>query len=180
MEALIPVVTDRGLTAMLNATNTGVDAFISHIAFGDGNGQRYSPSAQQAALRRERARVPVGGGERIGSFEISVEALFDVGPSFTINEVGFVLDDGTMLAIWADPDVSLAFKTEGVPLVVSYNLALQGVPPDAITLNISGPSVNLTLVEPVALLSAEIIRAHRLGISAERQRATPIIQSTWR
>lgn len=180
MEALIPRITDAGLEALLNANNTGVDAAISHIAFGDANDERYVPSAFQTALRNERARVPVGGGEKAGPFEIIVEALLDQGPSFTINEVGFILDDGTLLAIWADPDVSLAYKTAGVPLAVSYNLALAGIPPGSLTLNVSGPNVNLTLIGPIAQMSAEIIRLQRRVVESENARLIPEIQSTWR
>lgn len=179
MDALIPKITDAGLEALLNANNTGVDAAISHIAFGDANGVRYTPNTYQAALKRERVRVPIGGGEKAGPFEIIVEALLDTGPSFTINEVGFVLDDGTMLAIWADPAISLAYKTAGVPLAVSYNLALAGIPPGSLTLNISGPSVNLSITGPIAQLSAEIIRLQRRAIETENARLIPIIQNTW-
>ena len=110
--------------------------------------------------------MPVGGGEKAGPFEIVVEALLDTGLGFTINEVGFVLDDGTLLAVWADPNISLAYKTAGVPLAVSYNLALAGIPPGSLTLNISGPSVNLTIVGQLAQFSAEIVRLR------ERKRAS--------
>lgn len=180
METLTPVLTNAGMRALLNASNTGVEAAIAEIAFGDGNGSGYAPQANRTALIRERARIAVGGGERVANSEVEVQALLDTGPSFWIREVGFVLDDGTFLAVWSDPDTPLAYKTAGVPLAVSYNLALAGIPPGSLTLNVTGPSVNLTIIGPIALLSAEIVRAHRLGISAERQRATPIIQKVWR
>ena len=180
METLNPVLTNAGLRALLNASNTGVEAAIAEIAFGDANGAGYAPQANRTALVRERARVAVGGGERVANSEVEVQALLDTGPSFWIREVGFVLDDGTMLAIWSDPDTPLAYKTAGVPLAVAYNLALEGAPADTVTVNITGPNVNLTLVGPIALLSAEIVRAHRLAISAERVRATPLLENMWR
>jgi len=180
MDALIPKITDAGLEALLNAHSTGVDAAISHIAFGDANGNRYTPNTYQTTLVRERARVPIGGGEKAGPFEIIVEALLDEGPSFTINEVGFILDDGTLLAVWADPDISLAYKTAGVPLAVSYNLALAGIPSGSLTLNVSGPNVNLSIVGPIAQMSAEIIRLQRRAIETENARLIPEIQTMWR
>lgn len=73
----------------------------------------------QTTLQNERVQVPIDGGERAGPFEIIVEALLDEGPSFPINEVGFILGDGTLLAVWANPDILLAYKTTGVLLVVS-------------------------------------------------------------
>ena len=180
MTPLIPKITNAGLQAVFNASNTGVEAAVTHIVFGDGGGNGYAPSGNETALVRPRTRVPIGGGERVGRFEIEVQALLDRGPSFWIREIGFLLDDGTMLAVWSDVAVPLAYKTAGVPLAVAYNLALQDIPPESITVVATGPRVNITITGPIALLSAEIVRAHRLGISAERQRATPIIQAMWR
>ncbi len=180
MEALIPKITNVGLAALFNTDNDGLEASITHIAFGDGNGAGYSPTGNETVLKREKARVAIGGGERVGQFEIEVQALLDEGPSFWIREVGFILQDGTMLALWSDPAVPLAYKTAGVPLVVAYNLALQGIPPDSITVLATGPQVNITIAGPFATLATEIIRAHRLGIAAEKVRATPIIQQKWR
>lgn len=180
MDALIPKITDAGLEALLNAQNTGVDAALSHIGFGDANGERYSPSAFQTGLKNERARTAIGGGDRIDQFEIVVEAILDQGPSFWVNEIGFFLNDGTMLAVWAAADKALSYKTQGVPLAVAYNLALSGIPPGSVTLNVSGPSVVLSVIGPMALLSAEIIRAHRLAMTAELERVTPNIKNKWR
>lgn len=144
MDALTPLITNGGLTALINAENDGVEGAVSFIAFGDANEQLYEPTATQTTLRHEIVRVPVAGGERAGPFEIIVEALLDEGPSFTINEVGFLLEDGTLLAVWASPSTSLAFKTADIPLAISYNLALAGIPPGSLTLNVSGPNFNLT------------------------------------
>ena len=180
MNVLIPKLTNAGLQALLSATNDGLDAAVSHTAFGDGDGDGYAPTGLATVLKNERARAEIGGGERVGDFEIEVQALLDTGLSFWIREVGFMLEDGTMLAVWSDPATPLAYKTDGVPLAVAYNLALEGIPPGSVTIVTNGPSVNLTIISPFAILSAEIIRAHRLGIAAESTRATPIIQNMWR
>ncbi|MDZ7822954.1 MAG: phage tail protein [Ahrensia sp.] len=66
MQALIPKITDAGLEALQNAQFTGVDAAISHIAFGNANQvlNGYTPSQYQTALVNEIARVPVAGGQK--------------------------------------------------------------------------------------------------------------------
>lgn len=180
MEALIPKITDAGLEALLNANSTGVDASVSHIAFGDAGGERYEPNQFQTTLKNELVRIPIGGGEKAGPFEIIVQGLLDTGPTFTINEVGFILSDGTLLAIWAEPNKSLAYKTAGIPLAVAYNLALKSIPPDSLTLNVSGPSVNLTIVGPIAQTATEVIRLQRRAVESENARLIPQIQSKWR
>lgn len=182
MEALMPVITNRGLAAAIDADELGIQARVSHIAFGDAGGSsgRYSPSVAQNALVRERVRIPVGGGDVVGPTEISLQALLDTGPTFNINEVGFFLNDGTLLAIWADPETSLATKTAGVPLAVAYNLALAGIPPGSITLNISGPSVNLTIVGPLAQTAASFMRTWRRMVQSDNEQFTPQILKKWR
>lgn len=182
MDALIPIITNVGLQRTINADNDGVEARISHIAFGDagGNANRYDATRQQTELVRERARVAIGGGERINSFEIAVEALLDTGPTFNINEIGFVLDDGTFLAIWASSEFSLAVKTAGIPLAVVYNLALSGIPPGSVNINISGPNVNISIVGPIASTAASFMRTWRRMVQSDIDQFLPIITNKWR
>jgi phage-related tail fiber protein len=61
-----PVITDAGIKAIFSATRKGLEGDISHIALGDGGGSGYTPNANANALRNERFRVAVGGGERTG------------------------------------------------------------------------------------------------------------------
>lgn len=180
MDALIPVLTNVGLAALIQATNDGVEGRLSHIAFGDGGGSNYQPSASQTELINERARVPIAGGQRAGNAEIQVQALLDSGPTFQVREVGFILDDGTFLAIWGNANQTLTTKTSGVPLAVTYNLALAGIPPGSLNLSLTLPSLNLTIAGPLAQLVAEIIRLQRRIVESENLRLIPIIQTTWR
>ena len=183
MDTLAPKITDAGLAAVFNASNTGLAANISHIAFGDGNTGSgpagYTPSGTETALRNERARAAVGGGRRVAPHEIEVQALLDDGPSFWIREVGFLLEDGTLLALWSDEDTPMAYKTAGVPLAVAYYLAMQGVPSDAVGITVSGPSVNITMADNVASTATEIIRLQRRAVATEVARLTPEIQTMW-
>jgi len=177
MTPLVPKITDAGLRAIINAQADGLEARISHVALGDAKG--YVPSGSETALRRERVRVPIGGGERIAPHELRVEAIVDDGPSFWVREVGFVLEDGTLFAVWSDPDTPLAYKTAGVPLALAYYLALQGVPPDSVNITISGPTVNLTVDGPIIALAASVIALQRRVVATEVARLTPEIEAMW-
>jgi hypothetical protein len=182
MEALIPVVTDDGLQHLINADNNGLQGKVAHIAFGDGGSSQgsYEPDVAQTALRRERVRIPVAGGERIGPFEIMVQGLLDTGPTFNVNEVGFVLDNGTFLSIWSTPGRTLFQKSEGVPVAVAYNLALSGIPAGSIALNVSGPSVNLSVVGPIAQTAASFMLTWRRMVQSDVDQFTPKILKKWR
>lgn len=183
MKALIPKITDAGLAAVFNASNDGLEAKISHIAFGDGDtgtgAAGYAPTGHETALKHERVRIPVGGGKRLAPHEIEVQALLDTGPEHWITEVGFVLEDGTLLAVWSDPDVMLAYKADGVPIVVALNLVLQGVPPDSVNVTISGPSVNITMLENVVSTAANFMRTWRRMMASEVRDLTPVIERMW-
>ncbi len=179
MRPLVPKITDAGLRGLITAQNDGLEARLSHIALGDANGAGYAPAGNETALRNERVRVPIGGGARIAPHELRVEALVDSGPSFWVREVGFVLEDGTLFALWSDPDTPLAYKTAGVPLAIAYYLALQGVPPDSVSVTVSGPTVNLTVDAPIIASATSIIALQRRLVETEVERLTPLIQAMW-
>jgi hypothetical protein len=140
--ALIPVITTKGLAAAFTADNTGVAAKITHIALGDSG--RKPPSKNETKLVNERLRVAVADGERINEHQIHVSAVADSGPAFWVKEIGFILEDGTMLAVWSDVD-PLAYKPEGdsVPLLLGFDLVLEALPAESIT--VEGTGANLSL-----------------------------------
>jgi len=176
MDALRPVITDAGIRAVFNAANDGLEARITHIALGDA---AYAPSASASALRSERVRVPVGGGRRVAPHEIEVQALVDDGPSFWVREVGFFLADGTLLAVWSSETTPLAYKTAGIPLALAYYLLLEALPADSVTIEVSGPSINLTMLPLAVSTATEIIRLQRRAVQTEVDRLTPAIERAW-
>lgn len=152
--ALRPRLTNAGLSALFDAGKGGLEGYISHVAFGDGAGDHYTPSGNETQLRRERARAPIGGGERDGPRQIVLQGLLDSGPSFWVREVGFFLSDGTLLAVWSEPGKLLLYKTENVPFIFAYGLALDGVPSNSVNVAISGPTVNVIFDREFALIIA--------------------------
>lgn len=99
-EALIPLITNAGLAASFNASSTGIAANITHIAVGDAS---YVPNVNQAALVSEKQRVLIADGEKVEPTMIRLSAIIQGGDQYWINEVGFFLHDGTLLAVWSDP-----------------------------------------------------------------------------
>lgn len=97
--ALIPLITNAGLAASFNASNTGIAATITHIAVGDAS---YVPNTNQTALVSEKQRVLVADGEKAAPTQIHLSAIIDGGDQYWINEIGFLLSDGTLLAVWSD------------------------------------------------------------------------------
>ena len=137
---IIPTVTTAGLGAVLNSTNDGVAARITEIALGD---EAYTPGADATALRSERSRIQVSGGNRINETQVHVTAVENTDTEYWVREIGFFFDDGTLFAIWSNPDQALAFKAAGVDLLLAFDLVLSALPEDSITVEGNG-EVNLS------------------------------------
>ena len=137
--SLTPVVTLAGLQAVFNATNDGLQARISHVALGD---LGWSPNNQATGLRRERRRVAVSNGSRINPTQIHVTAVEDGSTEYWVREVGFFLDDGTLLAIWSHPTQALAYKAGDVDLLLAFDMVLSALPADSVIVEGTG-GVNL-------------------------------------
>lgn len=141
MTVLVPVITKKGLEASFNADNTGVAAKIVAIALGDDGRQ---PSSDEEGLVNEILRIPVADGQRVNPTQIHITGLVDHGPAMWIREIGFILEDGTMFAVWSN-ETPLAYKPEGgaIPLLLALDLVLAAIPAETIT--VEGTGANLSL-----------------------------------
>nr|WP_321460373.1 phage tail protein [uncultured Cohaesibacter sp.] len=130
MSAISPTLTMAGLRAVFNASNDGLTAQITHIALGS---SQYTPSGSETALKSEQARIPVAAGRYVDDYNIEVSALLDTDTGFTVAEVGLILEDGTLLAVWSNPDTPLAAYMVGVPIVLACYLAISQLPTDVLS-----------------------------------------------
>lgn len=137
---LIPVITQVGLQAVFNATNSGLQADITHIALGD---RGWLPDNSATALRNERRRIQVSNGERITPTQIHITAIEDGAElEYWVREVGFYLSDGTLLAVWSHDTQALAYKAGGVDLLLAFDMTLAALPADSVNVVGTG-GVNL-------------------------------------
>lgn len=128
---LIPMITSAGLAAVFNATDNGLEAVITEIALGD---VAWSPDDTAAALQNEVVRLPVAG-ERISDKQIHLSAVENGTTEYWVREVGFYLDDGTLLCIWSVEDAVLAYKSADVDLLFSLDLVLDALPANSVTVD---------------------------------------------
>lgn len=175
MSALIPIITTKGLAAVFNAENTGYAAKITHIALGD-NGR--TPSKGELGLTNERMRIPIADGERVDDHQIHVTALADGNTEFWVREIGFMLEDGTMLAVWSDKDSPLAYKSTSVSLMLAFDLVLEALPAESVT--VIGTGANLSLAawgeQFAAIASASVGNmARHVKLMFEQQALVPEI-----
>lgn len=153
--SLIPLITSAGLQAVLNATNDGVQARISHVALGDAG---WEPTVTDTQLVSERNRVAVSNGTRIQATQIHITAVENGATEYWVRELGFILDDGTLFAVWSDPTQALAYKAADVDLLLAFDMLLSALPADSVTIDGTG-GVNLApatvIIEGVVRLATE-------------------------
>lgn len=163
---LQPVITKAGLAATWNASNTGFSAQITHVVLGTAG---YTPSNEQKSLRAQAAKYPVAGGERLSDTLIHLTAMADGDAAFWVREIGFVLADGTLLAVWSHPTEILTYKAAGTDLLLAYDLSLSALPADSVTIVSSAAGLNLTLVAPLAAMANALVSVQLRGLQLEDQ-----------
>lgn len=152
--ALKPLITKAGLAAIWNATSTGVQAEIAYIGLGS---QGYTPTVDQKTLRALVVKYPISGGEKLSSSLIHITALADDDKAFWVRELGIYLADGTLFAVWSAPDTPLTYKAAGTELLMAYDLSLEALPADSVTIVSTAAGLNLTLAAPLAAQAAAML-----------------------
>ena len=168
-EDLVPTITRAGLAAIRNAQGTGLLATIDRIAVGRGLASGasyvgYTPTGGETALKGEVARVPLLQGAQLGgiagSDPIGFRVLAVVPPlasgSQPITEVGILLTDGTLLAVWSDPSLVLAFLTAQASLELAFDLFLQQLPVASMAITVLRPDIPDTTGVLARLLVASV------------------------
>jgi hypothetical protein len=152
---LTPVITDAGLQAVFTANNAGIQAEIAQLALGDGG---YTPNKGRTALQNERARIAIADAARVTGTQIHLTGLLDGDAEFWVREVGFVLADGTLLAVWSHASQALAYKAAGVDLLLAFDLVMAALPADSVMVQGTGQNLNLYIAEELAQIASAHIR----------------------
>ena len=155
-------VTQVGLNKAVQASQGGISLQITHVGLGT---QGYVPNKNMTALKNEVARVLIAGGENVASDQVHLTALFDGDEEITAYEIGFYLSDGTLFAVDSDPDNVLVYKHSTAKVVEAFDLILDAVPPDSITVNTSG-DLSLYYAESFAVMAVAQINNMRRSITS--------------
>lgn len=161
---LQPVITQAGLAAIFRATNDGLSAQITHVVLGSSG---YTPVQTQTALRSKKGTYPISDGQKLSNTQIHLTAMADDAAEYWVREVGFLLADGTLLAVWSDPTQALAYKSPNAQLLLAYDLSLAALPANSVTINSTGAGLNLTLSEQLAALASVQISEMLRGVKCQ-------------
>ena len=128
-------ITQVGLNKAVQASANGISLEITHVAFGASG---YNPSRNQTSLQNEILRRAVAGGNNVAPNQVHLTTIFEEGTQFTAREIGFYLTDGTLFAVDSHPTDILVYKDDTAKCIEAFDLILDAVPPDSITVNTSG------------------------------------------
>lgn len=148
-----PIFTDAGRAAVAAAHGAGLEARISQIALGDaqydvrdGNGDPLAAALAKTVLDNELLRVDVTAGAAVNDYEVLVEALIAAGtPEFWIGEIGFFLDDGTLLAVSSHASQYIGWRGAVSDWTFRFVLAWSDLPASAITVTFNGDAAHAAL-----------------------------------
>ncbi len=158
---LQPVITKAGLSAIWRQDKTGLAAQITHVVVGTAG---YTPANTQTALRAQVAKFPISDGEKLSDTLLHVTALAEGPLAIWVREIGFLLSDGTLLAVWSHATDVLAYKPADADLLLAYDLSLTALPPGSVTITSTGAGLNLTLSEELAALATAQIASQLRGV----------------
>lgn len=164
MSELQPVITKAGLSAVWRKDKTGLAAQITHVVIGT---EGYTPANTQTALRNQVAVYPISDGETLSSTLLHVTAVADGPQAIWVREIGYLLSDGTLFAVWSHPTDVLTYKPAGSKLLLAYDLSLTALPPDSVTITSTGAGLNLTLSEELAALATASIADMLRGLEQQ-------------
>lgn len=183
-DSLICTFTGVGLQALVNAQNDGLQGVIDHLAVGRGAAAAggtftgYAPTAADTALRNEAVRVPILASARLdasaGFRLLATVPASSLLEEYWIREVAAILSDGTVLAIWADPVHPLAGKTATTDVDLSYDLILDGIPANLLTVTVLEPDIPDTTTVLAELLAGQAQLTTNGMATEERLRARGI------
>ena len=128
-------VTQAGLNKAINASLSGISLKITHVALGSSG---YNPTTTRTSLSTEIERVPVSGAANASGNQIHLTAVFDSNQQYIAREVGFFLEDGTLFAVDSHPSDILVYKSSNSVVIEAFDLILDVVPPNSITVNTTG------------------------------------------
>ena len=129
MNDIIFTITQQGLNRITQ--HDGIQAQIAAVAFGTGN---YHPTGQETTLLDETARVKTSGVKDSNTINLQAEIIDG---EFNISEVGIILADGTLFALYSHPHKTIAEKLAGVTFRFSYSINLQDINSSNLTVTVN-------------------------------------------
>jgi len=157
---LQPRLTQAGMNASVVADGTGVVLRLASVSLGN---VPFTPTGLETEIPGLQSTVPIAEGQKHDTgLAFTIRAVDDSAKNYQVRSLGFHLEDGTLLAVWSDPDIMLGQKTPNVQLHLVLDLHIvEEIPPGTIDLATAG-DLNLVLDAELVQFGTAIISLFQL------------------
>lgn len=142
--------TRAGLGELISAKNKGIKGLIKWVAVGD---QCYTPSVDQTRLRNELQREEISEFVELSPTQLKLVCAFRGDLEYTVGEIGYFLESGTLLAVYSIPNTALTYKSPSSSWIPRFTLDISPLPTDSITVVVGSDNLNI-LIEPEMMSDA--------------------------
>lgn len=152
MSTLNFIITDAGRQAAIDADALGIKLTITEVGYGTGN---WSPDKTATALQNEFKRLVAGGGENLAPLYVHIAVTDQSSDTYQANEVGIYAGD-VLFAIWSkglQPDMDGPGKINTGDSAFVFDLLLENVPPDSVTVGDANFSVPLSTEKKAGVIT---------------------------
>ncbi|WFF40760.1 hypothetical protein EVC62_04190 [Salinicola endophyticus] len=128
--AIVFTITDAGRAALVDADHDGTTALtLSEIGFGRG---RYTPSADQTALREPIKRLASMAGQAVAADTLHVSVQDESSDTYAVGEIGLFTDAGVLFAVYSQSEWIIE-KAAPSTLLLATDLVVEALDVSAIT-----------------------------------------------
>lgn len=133
--------TKDGLEECLQARSRGLQAEITHMAFGD---IAFRPGAETKALPGLKEKVEILDYQD-GGKSLRMAGVFDGQLEYAIRSVGIYLSSGTLLGVYSENNALIGYRTPDVRVVQWFTLNIEALPTSSVTVVTGVENLNLIL-----------------------------------
>ncbi|WIX33325.1 hypothetical protein QO259_01310 [Salinicola sp. JS01] len=128
--AIVFTITDAGRAALIDADHDGTTALtLSEIGFGRG---RYTPSADQTALREPIKRLASMAGQAVAADTLHVSVQDESSDTYAVGEIGLFTDTGVLFAVYSQSEWIIE-KAAPSTLLLATDLVVESLDVSSIT-----------------------------------------------
>lgn len=172
--AVETLLTTAGLALAIDAANLGLTLRLTHVVLGDGE---TAPTEASTALDNPRlGPIAILSGTALEPARLAVTAVAEPTEAFTVREIGWLAEDGTLVAIAWRGDGILALSP-GVTAPMALTLSLVGLPADSVTVEAGPPDLDLAFVAPIAVLVEAM--AMRVAAEIDQEIRLRVLEGKW-
>lgn len=171
---------NQGFAALANSLLAEQALALTHISLGSGVGTTgYVVDPDRVELVNERLRVSIAEADSIAN-RFLMNALFDEDSlNFPVHEIGFYAGDD-LFAIASKIGEPYYYRNANTIQITMLSVLFLDVPEDSLTINISGPNLQLLIIKPFIQTANTLIKLIRRSVQSDIAIYTPIIEAKWR